>query len=178
MSSRGRLHLQYLPVHCLEMNFYDPFITAANLAFACLENVHAPGMDDAKGRLDITCQQNHQDQESIRKPDVVINPFSYDAFPDAEEHVGSRTQRLSYAAQQPKASLLWKDALACIEFKRPTKTGLRQPKAKYNVEEYVPTKPAYRRVEAPVANALATSATGASQTQSGQSRAAPAERKH
>jgi hypothetical protein len=165
-------------VHCLETNFYDPFITAANIAFACLENVHAPGMDDAKGRLDIICQQNHQDQESIRKPDVVINPFSYDAFPDAEEHVGSRTQRLSYAAQQPKASLLWKDALVCIEFKRPTKTGLRQPKAKYYMEEYVPTKPAYRRVEAPVANALATSATGASQTQSGQSRAAPAERKH
>jgi hypothetical protein len=49
----------------------------------------------------------------------------------------SRTQRLSYAAQQPKVSLLWKDAPTCIEFKRPTKTGLRQPKAKYTVEEYV-----------------------------------------
>jgi hypothetical protein len=122
--------------------------------------------------LDIICQQNdpktmsqvHQDQESIRKPDVVIIPFSYDAFPDTAKMVGSRERRLENAREQPIKALVWKDALACIEFKRPTKKTLSPPKATYRVENYVATKPEYRRVEDPVPDPPVTAETSASQT--------------
>jgi hypothetical protein len=141
-------------------------------------------MKNAGARLDILCQQNdpklmfqtHQGQESIRKPDVVIIPFSYDAFPGTEDaEPDPRGTRLVNARNQPMKSLLWKDVLVCIEFKRSEsakKNAMRKPKDRYVVAKYVVTKPEYRRVERVVSEAPATATTGASQTQSGQPQAA------
>ena len=167
-----------------ENAFYAPFVKAANIAFACLAKITVPGMKNAGGGLDIICQQNdpklmfqtHQGQESIRKPDVVIIPFSYDAFPGTEDAgPDPRGTRLVNARNQPKKSLLWKDVLVCIEFKRSKsgkKNNMRKPKDRYAVAKYVATKPEYRRVERVVPEAAATATTGASQTQSGQPQAA------
>jgi hypothetical protein len=166
-----------------ESAFYAPFVKAANIAFACLAEITVPGMKNAGGGLDIICQQNdpklmfqtHQGQESIRKPDVVIIPFSYDAFPGTENEPDPRGTRLVNARNQPKKSLLWKDVLVCIEFKRSEsakKKAMPKPKDRYAVAKYVATKPEYRRVEPVVPEAPATATTGASQTQSGQPQAA------
>jgi len=70
---------------------------AANIASAFLSELKVDGIRNAS-ELDVICQQNdpktmsqvHQNQESMRKPDVVIIPFSYDAFLDAVEKVDSR----------------------------------------------------------------------------------------
>jgi hypothetical protein len=133
-------------------------------------------MRDAS-KLDIICQQNdpktmsqvHQGQESIRIPDVIIIPFSYDAFPETIEKVDSRGPRLKNAMEQPQKSFGWKDVLACIEFKRPTKKkDLPRPKEQYTVEPYVFPNPPYRRVEDPVLDAPATVGTSISQTQAEQ----------
>ena len=137
-------------------------------------------MRDANSELDIMCQQNdpknmsqyHQDQQSIRKPDIVIIPFSYDAFPamkkqmtsqnqtDSRNQIDSRTLRLEKAQCKPEAALRWKETLACIEFKRPTKKKLTPPKDAYTLGKYVPTNPEYRRIECLESNARATTGTG------------------
>jgi len=65
--------------------------------------------------------------------------------------------RLINAAMKPEARFFWKDVLACIEFKRPTKKLSQLPLA-YEVELYKPTKPEYRCVESPVSDAPATAA--------------------
>jgi hypothetical protein len=132
------------------------------------------GMRDANSELDIMFQQNdpknmsqyHQDQQSIRKPDIVIIPFSYDAFPAMKKQMTSqnqtdpRTLRLEKAQCKPEAALRWKETLACIEFKRPTKKKLTPPKDTYTLGKYVPTNPEYRRIECLKSNARATTGTG------------------
>jgi len=132
------------------------------------------GMRDANSELDIMFQQNdpknmsqyHQDQQSIRKPDIVIIPFSYNAFPALKKQMtsqnqnDSRTLRLEKAQCKPEVALRWKETLACIEFKRPTKKKLTPPKDTYTLGKYVPTNPAHRRIECVESNALGTTETG------------------
>jgi hypothetical protein len=50
------------------------------------------------------------------------------------------------AVAKPKAWLLWKDVLACIEFKRPNKEFSLCPLS-YDVAQHKPTNPDYRPVE-------------------------------
>jgi hypothetical protein len=120
------------------------------------------GMRDANNELDIMCQQNdpksmlqcHQDQQSIRKPNIVIIPFSYDAFPALKKQMTSQNQtdsrilRLEKAQCKLEVALCWKETLACIEFKKPKKKkNLIPPKDTYALDKYIPTNPEYRRIE-------------------------------
>jgi len=158
-----------------EKAYYGPFIDAANIAFAHLADVTVEGMR-AVSNLDIICQLNdpnimpqyHDDQKSLRKPDVVIIPFSYEAFPKTEDMIDSRNQRLRDARKKPEVPLVWKDPLACIEFKRSTKK-LSPPKKNYKVAPYCATKPEYRTLDDDhVPETVATAGQATSQPKSGQ----------
>lgn len=158
----------------IENAFYAPFTQAANIALSALSGLKVEGMRDANSELDIMFQQNdpktmsqyHQDQQAIRKPDIVIIPFSYDAFPalkkqmTSQNQTNSRTIRLEKGQCKPDVALRWKGTLACIEFKRPTKKNLTPPKETYTLDKYVPTNPQYRVIEGLESNARATTETG------------------
>jgi hypothetical protein len=164
-SSRLKSTLFPLPPlsHLLEHTYTIAFSPSA---------VH--GMHDAK--LDFICQQDdsktisevRQDQESIRKLDVVVVPFLYDAFHDAADKLDFRAKRPVYARERSIEPLLWEYAIASIEFKRMTKKkDISRPKEN-TLETHVPTKPVYMRVEVPVFNAPVTAWIGTSQTHAGQ----------
>jgi hypothetical protein len=160
-----------------EMAYYSPFINAANVTFASLAKVTVKGMR-AVSELDIICQLNdpnimpqfHDDQKSLRKPDVVIIPFSYDAFPLTEDRCKSRDQRLGEAKKRPEVPLVWRDPLACIEFKR-FKDNLSPPKMMYEVAPYCATKPEYWIIGDQVPESA--TATGEAISQPKSSRTAP-----
>ncbi|OJA09990.1 hypothetical protein AZE42_03830, partial [Rhizopogon vesiculosus] len=158
-----------------EHALYEPFIQLANGAFAGLGQIKIDGMPDAS-ELAIMCQQNdpknmeqyHQDLKSIRRPDVVIIPFLYNAFPEVAEKTNSEDLRRDLATEQPEVALRWEDVLTCIEFKRPTKKDFSKPKDKYTVASRVLTKPEYLRVERPLEDPVlkvpAAAETGISKT--------------
>ncbi|KAG0696690.1 hypothetical protein DFH29DRAFT_1082776 [Suillus ampliporus] len=146
----------------VEKDYYEPFIKAANIALACLGDIKVDGMRAASSNVDIMCQfndkqisQHHQDQESKRKPDVVILPSqsSVKAFPN--EGSNDARHRVETAAKSPEEPLLWKDVLASIEFKRKAKTLSRPPSFIHSEKTAAPDGPA-------------VTASGPSQTQSTQ----------
>ncbi|KAG0692389.1 hypothetical protein DFH29DRAFT_882529 [Suillus ampliporus] len=164
----------------VEEDYYGPFITATNIALACLDNIEIKGMCAASGKPEIILQMNdmemtqsHQNKISQRRPNVVILPFqsSCEAFPD-DDILGDMEHILKNTIREPETKLLWKNVLALIEFKRKTKKLLRVPSL-YHVKDYVPTKPEYLRAETPVTNTPETPALGPSQTQAEQPQAAP-----
>jgi len=128
-------------------------------------------MLDAPSDLDIICQvndhpilQDHQGRRSTRKPDVLILPYkcALTALPGDKRNVSPSTYKMVNAAAKPKARLLWKDVLACIEFKRPNKEFAQCPLS-YEVAQYKPTNPEYRRIEHPVPDVSATAAAVSAQ---------------
>ncbi|KAG0699553.1 hypothetical protein DFH29DRAFT_1014269 [Suillus ampliporus] len=158
----------------VESDYYKPFINATNIAMACLKDIKVDGMRAASPKVDIICQlndknmvQNHQNVPSTRKPDVVILPFqsSLDAFP--HDRMGPSEHMLRNATEKPIESLLWKDVLASVEFKRKSKR-LAAPPSSYTVKDYVPPKPEYLPVGSVAPEDPATAASGPSQTQSQQ----------
>lgn len=159
----------------IETKSYASFIKATNTALACLEEIPVEGMRAASSDLEMICQvndmpivQKHQTEKSKRMPDVFILPSksSKEAFPDVTNPPWDH--RVQNAAKKPKGGqILWKDVLASIEFKRTSKS-LKGPSSLYEVTQYAPTVPEYRKV--PVREASASPATGvsASQTQAEQ----------
>ncbi|KAG0699558.1 hypothetical protein DFH29DRAFT_42328 [Suillus ampliporus] len=158
----------------VESTYYEPFVKATNIAMACLKDIKVNGMRAASPMVDIICQlndkdmfQDHQNVPSTRKPNVVVLPFqsSHNVFPldsmEPPEHM------LMNATEKPKESLLWKDVLASIEFKRKSKR-LAAPPSSYTVKDYVPPKPQYLPVASVAPEDPATAASGPSQTQSKQ----------
>ncbi|KAG2341852.1 hypothetical protein BDR05DRAFT_1060717 [Suillus weaverae] len=134
-----------------EPHFHDPFIRAANIALACLEEI----------KNDMPMHQTHQTVGSIRKPDLIILPLNSACTPferlkkkDANKADEKRNkQRKAHmdtnATANPK-NVLWQDVLACIKVKRKTpgrKKGIQPPPSLYKVEAYVPTKPEYLPVD-------------------------------
>ncbi|KAG1754740.1 uncharacterized protein EDB91DRAFT_1076846 [Suillus paluster] len=164
----------------VEEDYYEPFITATNIALACLDNIKIEGMRATSGKPDIVLQMNdiemtqsHQNTTLQQRPDVVILPLqsSLDAFQDGDIF-GDAEHILKNTIKEPKAKLLWKNVLALIEFKRKMKKYLRVPSS-YDVKSYVPTKPEYLGVETPATDAPKTPASGPLQTQAEQPKAAP-----
>ncbi|KAG1721496.1 uncharacterized protein EDB91DRAFT_1275625 [Suillus paluster] len=164
----------------VEEDYYEPFITATNIALACFDNIKIEGMRATLGKPDIVLQlndikmtQSHQNTTLQQRPDVIILPLqsSLDAFQDGDIF-GDVEYILKNTIKEPKAKLLWKNVLASIEFKRKMKKYLRVPSS-YDVKSYVPTKPEYLGVETPATNAPKTPVSGPSQTQAKQLKAAP-----
>ncbi|KAG2096094.1 uncharacterized protein F5147DRAFT_656706 [Suillus discolor] len=129
---------------------------------------------------DMPMYQTHQTVRSTRKPDVVILPLNSAcaSFEDEkcdkkgdkkgkqkskqkddergntkhdEKHDTKRKAHMvKNAKEKPPASLLWKDVLACIEFKRKTSgrtKEIKSPPSSYIVTDYVPTKPEFLPVD-------------------------------
>ena len=160
----------------IENKYYAPFVKATNIALACLEEIKVDGMRAASVNVDMICQKNdwpllqdHQGEQSTRKPDVVILPWKklHDDKPVAETN-----HRVIKATMAPEARLLWQNVLALIEFKRHTKQP-SPPPLSYKVKDYIPTKPEYRRVEPPVPDAPATATADSSQPRASQPAPAP-----
>ncbi|KAG0706490.1 hypothetical protein DFH29DRAFT_845929 [Suillus ampliporus] len=156
-----------------ERNFYEPFTTATNIALACLEGIEVDGMRAVSLGPNIICQRNdkqmfqlHQNKQSDRRPDVVILPLqsSRNAFPRGCEGMGDVEHMLQNARNPPEESLVWKDVLASIEFKRKAKK-LSGPPSSYSVKDYIATDPDYLRVETAAPDGPVTAAPGSSQTQ-------------
>jgi len=131
-----------------ENNYSAPFIKATNIALSCLEEIKVDGMRAASGNVNMIFQQNDvvmvqddQDEESTRRPDVIILPWekSYD-----DDNVSATDHRVIKATMAPKARLAWQDVLASVEFWRQTRWPLQ-----------------------PVPDAPATAASGSSQTRAG-----------
>ncbi|OJA10657.1 hypothetical protein AZE42_07281, partial [Rhizopogon vesiculosus] len=128
-------------------------------------------MLDTPSDLHIMCQvndcpiyQDHQERTSQQKPDVAILPFkcTFAALPE-EKHDGDN--RLINTATKQETRLVWKDMLACIEFKRPTKKLSKSPLS-YEVAPYKSTNPEYRCVEHTVPDAPASAAAPAPDSES------------
>ncbi|KAG1779616.1 hypothetical protein EV702DRAFT_1194993 [Suillus placidus] len=131
-----------------EEKFYSPFITATNIALACLREIKVDGMPVAASAVDMICQKNdfpifqsHQKEKSTRKPDLVFLPLKTLGDKVDADH------RVKDATTKPKDRVLWKDVLACIEFKRKSPKGRTEgvdlPPTSHKVKNYVPTKPEY-----------------------------------
>ncbi|KAG1739397.1 uncharacterized protein EDB91DRAFT_1248752 [Suillus paluster] len=155
----------------VEEDFYEPFVKATNIALAFLEDVKVDGMRGASREPQIIFQKNdknmtqsHQNTTARRKPDVVILPLqsSLNAFPADHKLMGDGEHSVENAPRKPAEQLLWKDALAVVEFKRKKKI-LPEPRSAYKVKEYIATKPEYLRVETGATDGPAVSS--ASQTQ-------------
>src|SRR6267154_4149757 len=95
-------------------------------------------------------------KQSIRKPDVVILPWEQS---HVDKTVSETDHRVINSTMTPAERPLWPNVLASIEFKRQTRQP-SPPPTSYNVKDYVHTKPDYRRVEPPVADAPATTTAG------------------
>ncbi|KAG1807196.1 hypothetical protein EV424DRAFT_248780 [Suillus variegatus] len=131
-----------------------------------------PSQGNTPSNLDIIFQvndhpihQDHQDRTSKRKPDIVILPYAcaFAGLPEENRDMGADDYKLISAATKPKKKLFWKDVLACVEFKRPTKK-LSQCPLSYEVAPYKPTHPEYRRVEPPETDTPAIAAVDSAQT--------------
>ena len=155
----------------IENNYYAPFVEATNIALACLEEIKVDGMRAAARKVNMICQKNdlnmvqdHQGKESTRKPDVVILPWekAYD-----DDTVSETDHKVIKSAKTPTTRPVWQDVLALIEFKR--RTNRPSPPPSYEVKDYIPTKPEYRRVQPPEPDTPATAAApDSSQIPSGQ----------
>ncbi|KAG0699023.1 hypothetical protein DFH29DRAFT_68633 [Suillus ampliporus] len=154
-----------------ERKYYEPFIKATNATLACLQGIKVDGMRAVSLDPNIVCQLNdkqmfqvHQNERSDRRPDVVILPVqsSRNAFPP--DDMGDAEHTVRNAWQKPEKSLLWKDVLASIEFKRKAKR-LSGPPSSYSVQAYTATDPDYLPVETAAPDGPATAAAGPSQTQ-------------
>jgi hypothetical protein len=156
----------------IETTSYKPFVQASNIAFTCLAELKVKGMLDTPSNLDIIFQvndhpihQDHQNCTSKQKPDIVILPYTcvFAGLPEENRDMGADDYKLITAATKPKKQLSWKDVLACIEFKRPTKK-LSQCPLSYEVVPYKPTHPEYRHVEPPETDTLEIAAADTAQT--------------
>jgi hypothetical protein len=133
-----------------------------SIVFTCLRGLKIKGILDTPSDLHIMSQVNdypisrdHQERTSQRMPDVAILPFkcAFAALPEEERDDDNSIN----AATKPETRLVWKDMLACIEFKRPTKKLSKSPLS-YEVTPYKSTNPEYRCVEHTVSDAPATAA--------------------
>ncbi|KAG1802087.1 uncharacterized protein HD556DRAFT_1494056 [Suillus plorans] len=127
---------------------------------------------------DMPMHQTHQSKKSTQKPDLVILPLDSACASFQDEKGGKKGKQKNKqkvekddgkndeknnekrkkkckahmdtnAMTKPK-NLLWKDVLACIEFKRKTlgrTKGIKSPPSLYTVTDYVPTKPEYLPVD-------------------------------
>ncbi|KAG0706458.1 hypothetical protein DFH29DRAFT_1022318 [Suillus ampliporus] len=164
-----------------EKKYYGPFTKVINIALACLEGIEVDGMRASPG-MNIICQHNdkemvqlHQNEKSRRRPDVVILPLqsSRNAFSDEFRDMRDAEHMLQNAPNPPEESLVWKDVLASIEFKRKAK-GVSGPPSSYSVQEYIATDRDYLRVDTAAPDGPATAVAGPSQTQAKQPAPAPA----
>ncbi|KAG1903595.1 uncharacterized protein F5891DRAFT_1210137 [Suillus fuscotomentosus] len=133
-----------------------------------------PAVDMICQQNDMPMHQTHQTKKSTRKPDLVILPLDSTCAPFQDEKSGKKGEQKvekddgkndekndekrkkkrrahmdTNATTKPK-NLLWKDVLACIEFKRKTlgrTKGIKSPPSSYTVTDYVPTKPEYLPVD-------------------------------
>ncbi|OJA18125.1 hypothetical protein AZE42_13621 [Rhizopogon vesiculosus] len=112
---------------------------------------------------DYPIYQDHHERTSQRKPDVAILPFKC-AFAALPEEKRDDNNRLNNAATKPETRLVWKDMLAYIELKTPTKKFSKSPLS-YEVAPYKSTNPEYRCLEPPEPDAPATAEADSAQTQ-------------
>jgi len=126
-------------------------------------------MLDTPSDLDIILQvndypilQDHQGRRSTRKPDVLILPYecARNTLPKRKHSMSPSEYKIINAAAKPTARLLWKDMLACIEFKRSNKEFSPCPLF-HAVTEYKNTVPKYRPIEHLVPAAVSALATTA-----------------
>ncbi|KAG1765950.1 hypothetical protein EDD22DRAFT_845191 [Suillus occidentalis] len=122
----------------IENDFYSPCIEATNIALACLEDVKVDGMGDPVPAVNMT---------STRRTE---NDTAVDDEENDERCKNKRKARLdTNAAGKPK-KILWKDVLACPEFKRKTlgrTKGITSPPSSYTATDHVPTQPEYLLVD-------------------------------
>ncbi|KAG1826552.1 hypothetical protein EV424DRAFT_1643290 [Suillus variegatus] len=124
---------------------------------------------------DMSMYQTHQTVRSTQKPDIIILPLDSacasfqddngskkgkqkgkqkanqkeDQKDDTKDGQKRKDHMVKNAKPKPK-NLLWKDVLACIEFKRKTPgrtKEIKPPPSSYTVTDYVPTKPEYLPVD-------------------------------
>ncbi|KIK32769.1 hypothetical protein CY34DRAFT_110856 [Suillus luteus UH-Slu-Lm8-n1] len=129
---------------------------------------------------DIPMFQTHQTETSMWKPDLVLLPLNnaYSAFPAETDGKEGKQQgekkdnqndtavddeendercknkckaHLDTNATGKPTKILWKDILACLEFKRETLVGrtkwITSPPSSYTATDYVPTKLKYLLVD-------------------------------
>ncbi|KAG0693398.1 hypothetical protein DFH29DRAFT_1084235 [Suillus ampliporus] len=151
-----------------ETTSYSDFVKATNAALLELQSLNVPGLtaprnDDSDILFhynDYPITQMHQDQQALRKPDVVVvscNTATTASGPQkdgkgrkvkdttgksVDESTKKRKLYMDTAAKKPQDHFKWGDVTSTLEFKR--KRGpLAPPPDKYKVKEYVAPKPQY-----------------------------------
>ncbi|KAG2104742.1 uncharacterized protein F5147DRAFT_654391 [Suillus discolor] len=101
-----------------------PFIDATNIALACLEEIEIDRMCAPVSAMDMIWPQNNMPMYQTYQMD--------DQKDDTKDSQKRKAYMVKNAKPKPK-NLLWKDVLACIEFKRKTgrMKGIKLPPSRY-----------------------------------------------